>query len=321
MPSYSSQRILAIKEKYTFFAVLHRCAIFKNMVNKIGQVLQNINFKFVNRIKNGKHFQGISVNSLNSLGTSMIVARIQVDEIFPADLHDVEVCIVSNQLLLVIHSIPDSCCLEIMQEKGSNDLIMRAFMPGHPEREMNSRIPTLDCEEEDELKLNSMQHPLSVTVDLAMLRNLTKQSLNNLVMADNILFEVRKVILEDDEADHKQVYRVHFALDKTSSVSFSHKIWSTNEHQPSNEKNFTYLTSHSGSSVEDFERYETMPSEVLVHEKYNAKLLNNFLKTMVDGEVQVLLGKGMPIVIAYEPSENEYIHFVCAATDDNTSQS
>lgn len=311
-PSFTKAQAHRICQDHDFFMVFHNSTPFKDMVELIHPVLENINFKVVDRTtKSGQRFRGIIVNSMDSKKVSMIVARLRADDVFPDTFPDQDFCVSSENFSNLIKTIKKGCCLEVKREKNHNSIKIRGFNPNRKNRESCISIPTLDKAEEAP-QLNMIDYKFIVDIDLQALRNLTRVAQNSSINAQNINFKISEGKTESGEY---QITKVHVSTDggpDTPTLTETFRSMTKWDRQNAEQ---TVITTDANSEETDID--DDARLKLVLDEKFSTKYLHLFLKSMDRQTITLRMSPDRPLVIVYSLDGGDnigYCNFILAPT-------
>lgn len=312
-PAFTVAQTHKICQENDFFMVLYNSTPFKDLVELIHPVLENINFQVVDRTtKGGQRFRGVVVNSMDAKKVSMIVARLRADDIFPDVFPDQEFCVSSENFSNLIKTIKKGCCLEIKREKGSANIEIRGYNPNRRNRESHISVPTLDKAEEAP-QLNMIDYKFLVDIDLQVLRNITRVAQNSSVNAQDINFKISEG--SDDSGEYK-ITKVCVSLDGgPGSPTLTETFRSRTKWNRQNADQTVITTSESMSDEKDSEDDSRL--NMVLDEKYSTKYLHLFLKSMDRQTITLRMSPARPLVIIYQLDGGEnigYCNFILAPT-------
>lgn len=310
-PAFTVAQTHKICQENNFFMVLYNSTPFKDLVELIHPVLENITFQVVDRTtKGGQRFRGIVVNSMDAKKVSMIVARLKADDIFPDVFPDQEFCVSSENFSNLIKTIKKGCCLEIKQGKDSANIKIRGYNPNRCNRESHITVPTLDKDEEAP-QLNMIDYKFLVDIDLQVLRNITRVAQNSSVNAQDINF---KIFEGTDESGDYKITKVCVSLNGgPGSATLAETFRSKTKWNRQNADQTVITTSESMSDEKDADDDSRL--KLVLDEKYSTKYLHLFLKSMDRQTITLRMSPARPLVIIYQLDGGEnvgYCNFILA---------
>lgn len=310
-PTFTVAQTHKICQENDFFMILYNSTPFKDLVELIHPVLENINFQVVDRtMKTGQRFRGIVVNSMDTKKVSMIVARLRADDIFPEVFPDQEFCVSSENFSNLIKTIKKGCCLEIKRTKSSDNIKIRGYNPNRRNRESHITVPTLDKAEEAP-QLNMIDYKFIVDMDLQVLRNMTRVAQNSSVNASNIKFQIYE---GTDESGDNKITKVCVSLDGgPGNPSLTETFRSQTKWNRQNADQTVITTSDSMS--DDKDQDDDSRLKLVLDEKFSTKYLHLFLKSMDRQTITLRMSPSRPLVILYQLDGGEnvgYCNFILA---------
>lgn len=310
-PTFSITQIHRICQENDFFMLFHNSTPFKDLVDLIQPVLENITFKVVDRLlKNGQRFKGIVVNSMDSKKVSMVVARLRADEVFPESIKEQEFTVKSQDFTSFLKMIKKGCCLEIKREKGKEELKIRGYNPNKRNHESRISVPTLDIKEETD-QLDTQNYKFIVNMDLQMLRNITRVAQTNSVNASNIKFQIYEGM---DDGKNNRITKVCVSLDGgpgTANVTETFRsITKWNKQQDGGQ---TVITT--SDMLDDEQDTDDSTLNLVLDQKFATNYLHMFLKSMDHQSITLRMSTDKPLVVIYQLDGGEnvgYCNFILA---------
>ena len=294
-PTFTEKQIFDISQKHDFFMILNNCTPFKDLVDLIHPVLEQINFNVIERMtKKGQLFRGITVNSMDPNKIAMITARLRFDTIFPKDLgQDQDFCVSSASFPGMMGSIEKGSSIEIKRLKSGNDVIIRGFNANVKNNESIVSFPTIDYvkDKSEEFRFDTMEYKYSIDIELSALRSLVRIAQSQQINARNIEFKIYELV--NPKAGVK-INKLSISYDsgpnivKLTKHFFSKTQWDRNTKQ-------TVITSSDYSE----EIGDDTRMVLVLFEKFTAKYMNLFLKSMDRPIINLLISNGKPLVIIY----------------------
>jgi len=293
-PAFTVAQTHRICQENNFFLTFYNSTPFKDLVELIHPVLETITFQIVDRMtKGGQPWRGIVINSMDAKKVSMIVARLRADLVYPEVFDDQEFCVASDTFANFIKTFNKACNLEIRQEKGSNNVIIRGYNPNRRHNEQIMTIPTID-KKESVPTMDLLNYTFVVDIDLPKLRNMTRVAQNSGVNAENINLKILEYV--NDSGDYK-ITKVCVELDggpsgPSMSETFRSKTKWTRESKQ------TVITTSEFSNDDDNED-DDAKLQVVFDEKFSTKYLHMFFKSMDRPVITLMLSPDRPLVITY----------------------
>ena len=296
-PMFTDRQIFDISQKYDFFMILNNCTPFKDLIDLIHPVLEQINFNVIERLtKKGQLFRGITINSMDPNQIAMISARLKFDTIVPQKLEvDQNFCISASSFQELIRGIDKGSSIEIKRLKSGNDVIIRGFNANVKNNESIISIPTIDYSKEknEEIRFNTMDYKYLIDIDLNALRSLVKLAQSPQINAKNIEFKIYELV---NARAGEKINKLCISYDSGPNISkmtknfFSKTKWGRDTKQ-------TVITTDDYSDEQGIEDETRM--ELVLFEKFTTRYMFMFLKSMERQIINLYITNDKPLVIIY----------------------
>jgi hypothetical protein len=275
MPMYSVFDETRIKHEHEFFLFWHNTTSFKKLINLISPVLTTISFNVLDKIsKKGNRFRGISVNSMDESHISMIIARLQANELyFGGSMTSRHFCVDADVFAFLVNNLPDNNHLELKQLKGSAEICLRSFSVHDRTNEIKHSIPTID-KAEDSNRLDIIGYQFVVDINLHTFRNIIKTAMHAKFRVDNIHFQIYETV---DEKNQLKFSKLIIALE-TETCTSSQYIYRSLTQWKKEDRTQTAITTHNESK--DGDHMSDRDMVLVFDEKFATKYLNFFVKCM-----------------------------------------
>lgn len=279
----------------------------RTLVEVVSNILTRVNFRLIFDQKRNMHF--LCIDSIDPQHVCMIQARLICEKTVNIT-DEVDFCVDSGILNLILKSIPSHYSIDLMRSRSSADIHIKAYETLSNSHQTNFEIPTL-VDDSESMKLSDMEYKYIIEIDLGTLRQIVKMTMS--LRANQLELSVRKP--KDDSGG--KVVRTTFTIGSSGDARQAHNFHSATVSE-GGERGDTYViraatdsTAPDGGGLDD--------SELVYSDMFSAQYLNFFLKSMERQIITMKLAKDKPLIVHYPlGAEKSYICFVLAPKSDTT---
>lgn len=269
----------------------------RTLVEVVGNILTRINFRITWDDKRSQHF--LCIDSIDPQHVCMIQARLVCEK---TDMlsGDVDFCVDSGILNLILKSVPTHYSLDLEKHSHSADIRLTAYETLSNSHHTKYELPTL-VDDSETMQLTDMSYKYTIEIDLGTLRQIVKMSMS--LRAGQLEFVVK------EPADKAAgVLRTTFTIASRGDAIQSHNFHSATVAEES--ENDTYvIRAATDSTVSDGDEH----SEVVYSDSFSAQYLSLFLKSMERQIITMKLSQDKPLIVHYPlGADRSYICFVLA---------
>jgi hypothetical protein len=312
-PKFTLTQAHMLSQKNDFFMLMSNSTPFKELVDLISPVVESINFKIVDRpSKNGSRFRGITVNSMDKHKASMIVARLQADELFPAEnFEEQSFCVKSLKFSNLIKTVKPKTYLELSRLKTGSEIDIRGYHPNHRNYETLMTCQTLDKDEEKVPNMQILDYRFVVDLDLHVFKSITRVAKTSEIGSEHIRFQILEQI---DEKKETKYTKVCISIEDDDGHATIRHIFRSITKWEKNAGHVGHTVITTSETITDTTEIDESSLEIVLDERYRTDLIHLFIKSMDKSVVTLRLSPDKPLVIMY-PLGNEnigYCNFIMA---------
>jgi hypothetical protein len=278
----------------------------RTLVEVVSNILTRVNFRLIFDQKRNMHF--LCIDSIDPQHVCMIQARLICEKTVNIT-DEVDFCVDSGILNLILKSIPSHYSIDLMRNRSSADIHIKAYETLSNSHQTNFEIPTL-VDDSESMKLSDMEYKYIIEIDLGTLRQIVKMTMS--LRANQLELSVRK---PKDESEGK-VVRTTFTIGSNGDARQAHNFHSATVSE-GGEKGDTYVIRAATDSTAPDGGVDD--SELVYSDMFSAQYLNFFLKSMERQIITMKLARDKPLIVHYPlGAEKSYICFVLAPKSDTS---
>lgn len=278
----------------------------RTLVEVVSNILTRVNFRLIFDQKRNMHF--LCIDSIDPQHVCMIQARLICEKTVNIT-DEVDFCVDSAILNLILKSIPSHYSIDLMRNRSSADIHIKAYETLSNSHQTNFEIPTL-VDDSESMKLSDMEYKYIIEIDLGTLRQIVKMTMS--LRANQLELSVRK---PKDESEGK-VVRTTFTIGSNGDARQAHNFHSATVSE-GGEKGDTYVIRAATDSTAPDGGVDD--SELVYSDMFSAQYLNFFLKSMERQIITMKLARDKPLIVHYPlGAEKSYICFVLAPKSDTS---
>lgn len=277
----------------------------RTLVEVVGNILTRINFRITWDDKRDQHF--LCIDSIDPQHVCMIQARLVCEK--TDKLHrDVDFCVDSNILNLILKSVPTHYSLDLEKHTDSADIRLSAYETLSNSHHTVFELPTL-VDDSETMQLTDMSYKYTIEIDLGTLRQIVKMSMS--LRAGQLEFSVKKPV--DKKAS---VLRTTFTIASRGDAVQSHNFHSATVAEGSASDTYVIRAATDSTAPETSDD----KSETVYSDAFSAQYLNLFLKSMERQIITMKLSQDKPLIVHYPlGADRSYICFVLAPKTTETA--
>ncbi len=276
----------------------------RTLVEVVGNILTRVNFRITWDDKRDMHF--LCIDSIDPQHVCMIQARLQCEKTELLD-RDVDFCVDSNILNLILKSVPSHYSLDLEKHSDSPDIRISAYETLSNSHHTNFELPTL-VDDSETMQLTDMSYKYTIEIDLGTLRQIVKMSMS--LRAGQLEFMVK------EPADKKSgVLRTTFTIASRGDAMQAHNFHSATVAEGSANETYVIRAATDSTAPE----CSTQQSNIVYNDAFSAQYLNLFLKSMERQIITMKLSQDKPLIVHYPlGADRSYICFVLAPKTSET---
>ena len=276
----------------------------RTLVEVVGNILTRVNFRITWDDKRETHF--LCIDSIDPQHVCMIQARL-VCEKTEKLTRDVDFCVDSSILNLILKSVPAHYSLDLEKHTDSADIRLSAYETLSNSHQTIFELPTL-VDDSETMQLSDMSYKYTIEIDLGTLRQIVKMSMS--LRANQLDFKV------SEPTERKTgVVRTTFTIASRGDASQAHNFHSATVAEGSSSETYVIRAATDSTAPES-----TSDDSVVVYsDAFSAQYLNLFLKSMERQIITMKLSQDKPLIVHYPlGADRSYICFVLAPKTNDT---
>lgn len=270
----------------------------RTLVEVVGNILTRVNFRITYDAKRETRF--LCIDSIDPQHVCMIQARLICEKTFNLD-GDVDFCVDSSILNLILKNIPSHYSLDLEKHTNSADIRLNAYETLSNSHHTNFQLPTL-VDDSETMQLTDMSYKYTIEIDLGTLRQIVKMSMS--LRAQQLDFMVK------EPTEKKQgVLRTTFTIASSGDASQAHNFHSATVTEGDPSDTYVIRAATDSTAPDDGKNNTTM----VYKDSFSAQYLNFFLKSMERQIITMKLCQDKPLIVHYPlGADKSYICFVLA---------
>jgi hypothetical protein len=271
----------------------------RTLVEVVCNILTRVNFRVIFDSNRETHY--LCIDSIDPQHVCMIQARLMCEKTENVDQKkEVDFCIDSNILNLILKSIPSHYSLDISKHCDSADLKLRAYETLSNSHNTEYIIPTL-VDDSETMQLTDMNYNYTIEIDLGMLRQIVKMSMS--LRAQQLEFSVNEPVTKISG-----LLRTMFTITSHGDATQSHNFHSSTVAENGDEDNYVIRAATDSTTTNPVDHTKTVYKDA-----FSAQYLNFFLKSMERQIITMKLSQDKPLIVHYPlGADKSYICFVLA---------
>lgn len=271
----------------------------RTLVEVVGNILTRINFRITYDEKRDTYC--LCIDSIDPQHVCMIQARLVCEKTVNVN-HEIDFCVDSNILNLILKSVPSHYSLDLEKHSDSADVRICAYETLSNSHFTNFELPTL-VDDSETMQLTDMSYKYTIEIDLGTLRQIVKMSMS--LRANQMDFSVREP--SDNTA---RVLRTTFTISSHGDATQSHNFHSATVAQGLSNDTYVIRAATDSTAPESIDDDKTT---VVYKDAFSAQYLNLFLKSMERQIITMKLSQDKPLIVHYPlGADRSYICFVLA---------
>ncbi len=273
----------------------------RTLVDVVCNILTRVNFRVTYDDKRDTHY--LCIDSIDPQHVCMIQARLMCEKtegLADRPPKDIDFCIDSNILNLILKSIPSHYSLDISKLDDSPDLKINAYETLSNSHNTEYILPTL-CDDSETMQLTDMNYNYTIEIDLGMLRQIVKMSMQ--LRAQQLEF-----VVKEPKTKMTGVLRTTFTISSHGDATQSHNFHSSTVTENDNDETYVIRAATDSTTPNPVES-----TNVVYKDAFSAQYLNFFLKSMERQIITMKLSQDKPLIVHYPlGADKSYICFVLA---------
>tara|TARA_B110000046_G_C13012953_1_gene407485 strand:+ start:530 stop:1462 length:933 start_codon:yes stop_codon:yes gene_type:complete len=271
----------------------------RTLVEVVGNILTRVNFRFTYDAKREMHF--MCIDSIDPQHVCMIQARLICEKTHNLLNQEVDFCVDSNILNLILKNIPSHYSIDMEKFSDSPDISITAYETLSNSHHTKFELPTL-VDDSETMQLSDMSYKYTIEIDLGTLRQIVKMSMS--LRANQLEFTVK------EPADRNSgVSRTTFMIASKGDASQAHCFHSATVAEGADDD--TYVIRAATDSTAPESTSDT--TRIVYNDAFSAQYLNFFLKSMERQIITMKLSQDKPLIVHYPlGADKSYICFVLA---------
>lgn len=272
----------------------------RTLVEVVGNILTRINFRITYDTKRETHF--LCIDSIDPQHVCMIQARLICEKTYHMDDRDVDFCVDSNILNLILKNIPTHYSIDMEKRKDCPDISINAYETLSNSHQTKFDIPTL-VDDSETMQLSDMSYKYTIEIDLGTLRQIVKMSMA--LRANQLEFTVR-----EPSDRNNGVSRTTFVIGSRGDATQAHSFHSATVAEGDDQDTYV-IRAATDSTAPDAK--EDAATRVVYNDAFSAQYLSFFLKSMERQIITMKLSQDKPLIVHYPlGADKSYICFVLA---------
>ncbi len=270
----------------------------RTLVEVVGNILTRVNFRITFDTRRQTHF--LCIDSIDPQHVCMIQARLICEKTFNLD-GDVDFCVDSNILNLILKNVPSHYSLDLEKHSGSADIQLNAYETLSNSHHTNFLLPTL-VDDSETMQLTDMSYKYTIEIDLGTLRQIVKMSMS--LRAQQLDFMVK-----EPSNKHAGVLRTTFTIASHGDATQSHNFHSATVAEGEESENYVIRAATDSTAPDD----GSDNTQIVYKDAFSAQYLSFFLKSMERQIITMKLSQDKPLIVHYPlGADKSYICFVLA---------
>lgn len=270
----------------------------RTLVEVVGNILNRVNFRIRYDKKKDVHF--LCIDSIDPQHVCMIQARLLCEKTFNLN-RDVDFCVDSNVLNLILKNIPQHYSLDLEKYTNTADVHVRAYETLSNSHQVDFELPTL-VDDSETMQLSDMSYKYTIEIDLGTLRQIVKMSMS--LRAQQLDFIVKK----PRNADASILHTV-FTIASRGDAAQAHNFYSATVTEGNPDEPCVIRAATDATAPES----DNTDLEIVYKDSFSCQYLNFFLKSMERSIITLRLSQDRPLVVHYPlGADKSYACFVLA---------
>jgi hypothetical protein len=271
----------------------------RTLVEVVGNILTRVNFRITYDNKRETHF--LCIDSIDPQHVCMIQARLICEKTVNLD-QDVDFCVDSNILNLILKNIPTHYSIDLEKYKDTPDISIKSYETLSNSHHTQFDIPTL-VDDSETMQLSDMSYKYTIEIDLGTLRQIVKMSMS--LRSNQLDFTVKEPVDRNNG-----VSRTTFMIGSKGDASQAHSFHSATVAEGDNQDTYV-IRAATDSTAPDGTADGT--TQIVYNDAFSAQYLNFFLKSMERQIITMKLSQDKPLIVHYPlGADKSYICFVLA---------
>lgn len=269
----------------------------RTLVEVVGNILTRVNFRITYDAKRELHF--LCIDSIDPSHVCMIQARLVCENASKSVAGDLDFCVDSSILNLILKNIPTHYSLHLEKRRDRSDIFLRAYETLSNSHSTLYELPTL-VDDSESMQLNDMDYRYTVEIDLGLLRQIVKMSMS--LRAQQLEFSV-----EEPTSATDGLTQTAFTIASTGDAKQAHHFQSATVTEGTEARVIRAATDSTTSAA------PAGPMRRVYHDSFSAQYLSYFLKSMERQVITMRFSQDKPLLVHYElGADKSYICFVLA---------
>ena len=292
------QKVKADSNELEWQITFNQTQGLRTLVEVVGNILTRVNFRITYDARRATHF--LCIDSIDPQHVCMIQARLICEK--TANLErDVDFCVDSSILNLILKSIPSHYSIDLGKRAESPDICINAYETLANSHHTNYRLPTL-VDDSETMQLTDMAYKYTIEIDLGTIRQIVKMSMS--LRSNQLDFSVKEP-LEKLEG----VSRTTFTVASHGDATQSHSFHSATVAHGDADDSYVIRAATDSTAPE----IEATGETVVYKDAFSVQYLNFFLKSMERQIITMKLSQDKPLIVHYPlGADKSYICFVLA---------
>ena len=271
----------------------------RTLVEVVGNILTRVNFRITYDSKRQTHF--LCIDSIDPQHVCMIQARLICEKTINLD-QDVDFCVDSNILNLILKNIPTHYSIDLEKYSDSPDISIKSYETLSNSHHTQFDIPTL-VDDSETMQLSDMSYKYTIEIDLGTLRQIVKMSMS--LRSNQLEFTVKEPIDRNNG-----VSRTTFMIGSKGDATQAHSFHSATVAEGDDQDTYVIRAATDSTAPDGASDGST---QIVYSDAFSAQYLSFWLKSMERQIITMKLSQDKPLIVHYPlGADKSYICFVLA---------